>query len=105
MVQFAQKCINSFQIFNKSLLGYKEQGYKRKCWYRNFLLSSKAFPEPRGWFLTKNGKKWGKMTENAKKGGEPPKIDIFQKYFIFTLFIPKYIKKNWSKKIWEKMSV
>jgi len=42
------------------------------------------------------------MTENAKKGGEPPKIDIFQKYFIFTLFIPKCIKQNWSKKILKK---
>ena len=42
------------------------------------------------------------MSENAKTGGEPPKIDIFQKYFIFTLFTPKYIKKNWSKQILEK---
>ena len=45
------------------------------------------------------------MTENAKKGREPPKIDIFQKYFIFTLFIPKYIKKIGARKFWKKMSV
>ena len=42
------------------------------------------------------------MAQNAKTGGAPPKIDIFQKYFIFTLFTPKYIKKleqaNFGKK-------
>ena len=45
------------------------------------------------------------MAQNAKTGGAPPKIDIFQKYFTFNLLTPKYIKKIGASKFWKKRSV